>query len=132
MVTVGGIISTTNFDEVLAEYIKHYEEMHRTKVEDVFLKLKEAQPSENNDNMILFIRAIKENAHGDDVVLETFDCDDPSVFFDACGIADEYDGLYSIASADYGDLLSFFVREDTLERFNFAQICAHIIWALEW
>ena len=132
MITVGEIISTTNFDEVLAEYIKHYEETHRTKVEDVFLKLKEAQPSENNDNMILFIRAIKENAHGDDVVLETFDCDDPSVFFDVCGIADDHDGLYSIASADYGDLLSFFVREDTLERFNSAQIIAHIIWSLDW
>ena len=132
MVTVGGIISTTNFDEVWGEYIKHYEATHRTKVEDVFLKLKEAQPSENNDNMILFIRAIKENAHGDDVVLETFDCDDPSVFFDVCGIADDHDGLYSIASADYGDLLSFFVREDTLERFNLAQIIAHIVWSLDW
>ena len=132
MITVGEIISTTNFDEVWGEYIKHYEETHRTKVEDVFLKLKEAHPTENIDNMILFIGAIKENAHGDDVVLEIFDCDDPSVFFDVCGIADDYDGLYSIASADYGDLLSFFVREDTLERFNSAQIIAHIIWSLDW
>ena len=132
MVTVGGIISTTNFDEVWGEYIKHYEETHRTKVEDVFLKLKEAHQSENTDNMVLFIRAIKENDRGEDEILETFDCDDPSVFLDVCGIADDYDGLYSIASADYGDLLSFFVREDTLVKFNAAQICAHIIWALEW
>lgn len=132
MITVGEIISQTNFDEVWEEYIKHDEEEHRTKVVDVFLKLNEAQPSENDDNMILFIRAIKENAHGDDVVLEAFDCDDPSIFFDVCGIADDYDGLYSIASAAYGDLLSFLVREDTLERFNSAQIIAHIIWSLDW
>ena len=132
MITVGEIISQTNFDEVWEEYIKHDEEEHRTKVVDVFLKLNEAQPSENDDNMILFIRAIKENAHGGDVVLEAFDCDDPSIFFDVCGIADDYDGLYSIASAAYGDLLSFLVREDTLERFNSAQIIAHIIWSLDW
>lgn len=132
MVTVGEIISKTNFDEVGEEYIKHYEETHRTKVTDVFMQVKAARASENTDNMVLFIRAIKENGRGEDEILETFDCDDPSVFLDVCGIADDYDGLYSIASADYGDLLSFFVREDTLIKFNAAQICAHIIWALEW
>ena len=132
MVTVEEIMSATNFDEVWKEYIKHYEETYRAKVEDVFLKLEEAHPSENDDKMVLFIRAIKENAHGDDVLLETFDCDDPSVLFDVCGKADDYEGLYSIASATYGDLLGFFVREDTLAKFNTAQIVAHIIWSLEW
>ena len=132
MVTVGEIISKTNFDEVWEEYIKHYEETHRTKVTDVFLKLKEAHPTENNDNMVLFIRAIGENAHGDNVELEIFDSDDRSVFFDVCGIADDYDGLYSIASSPYGDLLGYFVREDTLAKLNTAQIVAHIIWSLDW
>ena len=132
MVTVGELISKTNFDYVFSEYKKHYEEEHKTKVLDIFQKLKEANPSPNYDNTVLFIRAIKENECGDDVVIDTYDCDDKSILFDVCGIADDYEGLYSIASSTYEDLLGYCVNDDTLVKFNSAQIVAHILWALDW
>lgn len=132
MVTVGEIISKLNFHDVFAEYKKHYEEAHKTKVMDIFRKLKETNPSQNDDNMILFIRAVKENECGDDVAIDTFDCDDKSILFDVCGTADDYEGLYSIASSTYEDLLGYFVSDDTLVKFNSAQIVSHILWALDW
>lgn len=132
MVTVAEIISQTTFDDVFAEYKKHYEEKHRTKVMNIFQKLKETHSSINYNNMVLFIRAVKENEFGDDAEVETFDCDDKSILFDVCGIADDYEGLYSIASSTYEDLLSFYVSDDTLIKFNFVQVVSHILWALDW
>lgn len=132
MVTVQEILSKVDFDNVFVEYKKHYEEDHKTKVMDIFQKLKEITPAPNGCNMVLSIRAIKENELGDDVVIDTFDCDDKDVFFDVCGKADDYEGIYSIASSAYEDLLGYYVSEDTVTRFSFSQIAAHILWALEW
>ena len=80
MTTVSDVIFKTNFEDVFAEYKKHYGEEHKIKVMDIVQKLKEMNPSQNSDNMILFIRAIKENECGDDVVIDTFDCDDKTIF----------------------------------------------------
>ena len=132
MVKVKEVISKINFDDVFVEYKKHYEEDHRTKVMDIFQKLKGIFPSPNHCNMVLSIRAIRENEFGEDVIINTFNCDDRDVFFDVCGKDDEYEGLYSIASTNYADLLGYFVSDDTLQRFNFAQIVSHILWALDW
>lgn len=99
---------------------------------DIFQKLKEITPIPNDFNMVLSIRAIKENELGDDVVIDSFDCDDKDVFFDVYGKADDYEGLYSIASSAYEDLLGYYVSEDTVTTFSFSQIAAHILWALEW
>lgn len=130
--TVQEILSKVDFDNVFMEYKKHYEEEHKGKVMDIFQKLKEITPIPNDFNMVLSIRAIKENELGDDVVIDSFDCDDKDVFFDVYGKADDYEGLYSIASSAYEDLLGYYVSEDTVTTFSFSQIAAHILWALEW
>ena len=130
--TVQEILSKVDFDAVFAEYTKHYDEAHKTKVMDIFQKLKEITPAPNGCNMMLSIRAIKENELGDDVVIDSFDCDDKDVFFDVYGKADDYEGLYSIASSAYEDLLGYYVSEDTVTRFSFSQIAAHSLWALDW
>ena len=130
--TVQEILSKVDFDDVFAEYKKHYEEAHRTKVMDIFQKLNEIQSSPNGCHMVLFIRAIRENESGDDVVTDDFDCDDRSVFFDVCGKDDDYEGVYSIASSAYEDLLGYYVSEDTVTRFSFPQIAAPLLWALDW
>ncbi len=132
MMTVNELISKTNADDVLAEYKKHYEEAHSVIISDVFQKLKEMHPAPDCCNMVLYVQAIKENESGDDVVADVFDCDDRSVFFDVWGRADDYDGVYSIASSTYEDLLGYYVSDDTVARFSPAQIMAHILWALEW
>ena len=132
MVTVQEILSKVDFDNVFVEYKKHYEEDHKEKVMDIFQKLKEIHPSPNGCNMVLSIRAIKENELGDDVVIDSFDCDDKDVFFDVCGKADDYEGLYSIASSAYEDLLGYYVSDNTLNRFTPTQIVSHILWALDW
>ena len=130
--TVQEILSKMDFDAVFAEYTKHYEKDHKTKVMDIFQKLKEITPAPNGCNMVLSIRAIKENELGDDVVIDSFDCDDKDVFFDVYGKADDYEGLYSIASSAYEDLLGYYVSDNTLNRFTPTQIVSHILWALDW
>ena len=132
MVTVQEILSKVDFDNVFVEYKKHYEEDHKEKVMDIFQKLKEIHPSPNGCNMVLFIRAIQENESGDDVVTDDFDCDDKDVFFDVYGKADDYEGIYSIASSAYEDLLGYYVSEETLKRFNLEKIASHILWAMDW
>ena len=132
MVTVKDIILKTDFEDVFAEYKKHYEEAHKTKVMDIFQKLNEIHPSPASCRMVLFIRAIRENESGDDVVTDDFDCDDKDVFFDVYGKENDYEGLYSIASSAYKDLLGYYVSEETVTRFSFPQIAAHILWALDW
>ena len=130
--TVQEILSKVDFDAIFAEYTKHYEKDHKTKVMDIFQKLKEITPAPNGCNMVLSIRAIKENELGDDVVIDSFDCDDKDVFFDVYGKADDYEGLYSIASSAYEDLLGYYVSDNTLNRFTPTQIVSHILWALDW
>ena len=130
--TVQEILSKVDFDNVFMEYKKHYEEEHRIIVMDIFQKLKEITPIPNDCNMVLSIRAIKENELGDDVVIDSFDCDDKDVFFDVYGKADDYEGLYSIASSAYEDLLGYYVSDNTLNRFTPTQIVSHILWALDW
>ena len=130
--TVQEILSKVDFDNVFMEYKKHYEEEHKGKVMDIFQKLKEITPAPNGCNMVLSIRAIKENELGDDVVIDSFDCDDKDVFFDVYGKADDYEGLYSIASSAYEDLLGYYVSDNTLNRFTPTQIVSHILWALDW
>ena len=132
MVTVGEVISGITFEDVFSEYKKHYEKEHRAKIMEVFQNLKEIKPSPNYSNMVLFMQAIKENECGDDVVINSFDCDDSTIFFDVCGKDDDYDGIYSVASSAYEDLLGYFISDDTLARFNSAQIVSHILWALDW
>ncbi len=132
MISVGEIISKINFDDVFVEYKKHYEEEHRSKVMDIFYKLKETNSCPNYYNMVLFITAIKENESGEDIVIEHFDCDDTTVFFDVCGKDDNYEGIYSIASSPYEDLMGYYVSDETITKFNSAQIVSHILWALDW
>ena len=130
--TVQEILSKVDFDNVFMEYKKHYEEEHKGKVMDIFQKLKEITPIPNGCNMVLSIRAIKENELGDDVLIDSFDCDDKDVFFDVYGKADDYEGIYSIASSTYEDLLGYYVSDNTLNRFTPTQIVSHILWALDW
>ena len=52
MVTVKDIILKTDFDGVFAEYKKHYEKDHKTKVMDIFQKLNEIHPSPNGCRMV--------------------------------------------------------------------------------
>ena len=130
--TVQEILSKVDFDNVFMEYKKHYEEDYKEKVMDIFQKFKEIHPSPNGCNMVLFIRAIQENESGDDVVTDDFDCDDKDVFFDVYGKADDYEGIYSIASSAYEDLLGYYVSDNTLNRFTPTQIVSHILWALDW
>lgn len=132
MITVGEIISKVNFEDVFVEYKKHYEEEHQLKIMDIFYKLKETNPCPNYYNMVLFIIAIKENESGEDVVIEHFDCDDRKVFFDVSGKDDNYEGIYSIASSPYEDLLGYYISDETITKFNSAQIVSHILWALDW
>ena len=130
--TVQEILSKVDFDNVFMEYKKHYEEEHKGQVMDRFQKLKHITPIPNDCNMVLSIRAIKENELGDDVVIDSFDCDDKDVFFDVYGKADDYEGIYSIASSTYEDLLGYYVSDNTLNRFTPTQIVSHILWALDW
>lgn len=91
-------------------------------------------PSRSNiHNMVIFIRVLKENEQCDeDLVIQEFDNNDSTLMFDVCGEDDQYDGLYSIASSEYEQLLGYYIDPSTIEKFSYSQIIAHILWEIQW
>lgn len=132
MMTVRDVVLKTNFEDVFVEYKKHYQDEHRTTLMEIFGRLTSIDSLENFDNMVLFIRAIRENQLGEDEIVDSFDCDDKTVFFDVYGKDSEYEGIYSIASSSYEELLGYFISDETISKFSFPQIICHVLWALEW
>ncbi len=133
MRTVKDVILQTNFRTVSDEFLIHHGDKHIEKIKEIYSKLCNAESKTNRSNMIIFIRAIKENDQGDeDIVINDFDNNDNLLMFDVCGEDDEYDGLYSIGSSEYDELLGYYVDHSTFDRFSCAQIIAHVIWDLYW
>ncbi|GEM_PF-5291150 len=133
MTTVKEIILNTDLESVVKDVKLHYGEEHINTVKNVYLKLKNMASKKNTSNMVIFIRVLKENARGDeDVVISEFDNNDNSLMFDVCGEDDYYDGLYSIASSDYSELLGYYVAQSTIDKFLNSQIIAHILWEIQW
>lgn len=133
MTSVKDIIMHTDFESVSSELKIHYGEKHIQKLKTVYTKLRNIASSNNINNMALFIRVLKENEKGEeDIVIQDFDNNDCSLMFDVCGENDHFDGLYSIASSEYDDLLGYAVDNSTIERFTYSQIIAHILWEIEW
>jgi hypothetical protein len=103
------------------------------KLKQVYTKLRNIPGKSNLNNMVLFIRVLKENEQSnEDVVIQDFDTNDSTLMFDVSGEDDQYDGLYSIASSEYDELLGYYVEESTLEKFSNSQIIAHILWEIQW
>lgn len=133
MLTIGDLLFQTDFESIAREFEVHYNHKHIERLREIYLKLKNTPAEQNMYNMVVFIRAIKENEEGDeDVVVEEFDNDDTSIMFDVAGKDNQYDGLYSIASSAQGEILSYYLDQDTLNKFSYAQILAHILWELLW
>jgi hypothetical protein len=133
MASVKDIIMHTDYESVSSELKIHYGEKHIQKLKTVYTELRNVESSNNTNNMILFIRVLKENENGEeDIVIQDFDNNDCRLMFDVCGEDDQYGGLYSIASSVYDDLLGYSVDNSTIERFTYSQIIAHILWEIEW
>jgi hypothetical protein len=127
------IIINTDFEIVATEIRKHYGHEHIQDMRRVFTKLKNTPYKSNINSMIIFIRALKENEQGDeDIVVQDFESNDTTLTFDVCGEDNKYDGLYSIASSEYDQLLGYYVDQSTIEKFTYSQIIAHILWEIQW
>ncbi|MEN6314094.1 MAG: DUF6557 family protein [Clostridiaceae bacterium] len=133
MITVKDIIQHIDFDTVEKEIKIHHGDDHLEELNHLYLKLCNMPCKKNENNMVIFIRVLKENEQGDeDITIQDFDNNDSTLMFDVCGKDDLYDGLYSIASAKYDELLGFYIESSTIERFSYSQILAHILWEIEW
>lgn len=133
MVTVKDIILLTDFESVANEIKIHYDDEHMEILKQVYSKLCNMPCKSNKDNMVIFIRVLKENEQGDeDIVIQDFDNNDNTLMFDVCGEDDQYDGLYSIASSEYDELLGYYVDSSTVEKFSYSQIIAHVLWEIQW
>jgi len=133
MTTVRDIILHTNFLSVAEEIKIHYGDEHMQKLENVYKILRDTPFKTNTYNMVIFIRVLKENEQdNEDVVIQDFNNNDNTLMFDVCGEDDQYDGLYSIASSEYDELLGYYVAQSTIEKFTYTQIIAHILWEIEW
>ena len=133
MTTVRDIILQTDFESVAKELKIHYGDEHMQKLENVYTELKNITCKDNTRNMVIFIRVLKENEQSnEDIVIQDFDNNDNTLMFDVCGEDDQYNGLYSIASSDYNELVGYYVEQSTIEKFTCSQIIAHILWEIEW
>ncbi len=132
MLTIKEVVTHTGFSSIATEFEIHYGGEHLSTIKSVYDKLLNTPSESNKSNMIVFIRTLKENEHGEYEVVEEYENNDNTLWFDVSGEDNKYDGLYSIASSEYGELLGYYVDQSTIERFSYAQILAHIIWEIEW
>lgn len=133
MITIGDIVFHTDFETIVGELKIHYGDEHIEKIREIYRKIKNTPCKKNNGNMVVFIRVLTENEEGDeDIVINEFNNNDNTLMFDVCGQDNQFEGLYSIASSEYGELLGYYVDQATINKFSYAQILAHILWELEW
>jgi hypothetical protein len=55
----------------------------------IFSKLRDMPSKSNTNNMVVFIRVLKD----EDIIIQDFNNDDNTLTFDVCGEDDQYDGL---------------------------------------
>lgn len=133
MITVREIVLQTDFESVAKEIKIHYGDEQMKELKHVYSKLSNMPCKSNTNNMVIFIRVLKENEQGnEDIVIQNFDNNDNTLMFDVCGEDDKYDGLYSIASSEYDELLGYYIEQSTVEKFSYSQIIAHILWEIQW
>ena len=130
--TIKDVIMETQKQDVLKTFAYFYGTIHLEKVKKIYEKLKESNVKPNETNMIFFIRVLEENEQGDDVVVGEFDTENTNLFFDVCGENDSYEGLFSLADSEFDELLGYDVHAETLKKFSFSQIIAHLLWEIDW
>ena len=85
IVTVKDALLKTTLDSVNKEIIKHHGCEYSERIEEVYIKLNNSRVEDNKDNMVLYIRALKQTDEEDeDFVVNEFDCEDTELMFDVC------------------------------------------------
>lgn len=133
MKTLFQIIQENNFDSVWVWFIKHYDVKNDKTISDyqyLYETLRCLSPSENQTNMIIYIKVLKEDKNGELYFPSSFEENDSGLFFDVCGKDDNFD-CYSIISSSLQDWLSYFIDEKTLQQLSPSHIIAHCLWEMD-
>ncbi len=127
---IAELIGNLDFETVKAKIHLHYGEKEIDDYKKLFLLLKEksALPQTTGD-LTIFIESFIET-DDDSIFVTEFDENDPTLYFDVCGYMEGEDIVYSIASSDYDEFLTYAVDEETLAKFSPDNILAHCLYEI--
>lgn len=77
----------------------------------------------------IYITAFKEGEDGDTYFISNFNEDDNLLYYDVSGGDDEND-VYGLEACSFESWLSFYIDQETLDRFTNPNIIAHCLWEM--
>ena len=125
------MLKNTDFNDVLNQIQKHYDDVDTEKIHDLYLKLKENSNLIKCENYSITINAYSvKNDNEAPILLTDFDENDTSLFFDVSAIKGNEDIVYSISTVNKIEFLDYDVSQSTLMNFSNAAILAHCLWEI--
>ncbi len=125
------MLKNTDFNDVLNQMQKHYDDVDTEKIHDLYLKLKENSNLIKCENYSITINAYNvKNDNEAPILLTDFDENDTSLFFDVSAIKENEDIVYSISTVNKIEFLDYDVSQSTLMNFSNAAILAHCLWEI--
>ena len=125
------MLKNTDFNDVLHQIQKHYDDVDTEKIHDLYLKLKENSNLIKCENYSITINAYNvKNDNEAPILLTDFDENDTSLFFDVSAIKGNEDIVYSISTVNKIEFLDYDVSQSTLMNFSNAAILAHCLWEI--
>lgn len=127
---ISDLIKSIEFSDVEKKIILHYGTAEIQEYKNLFLLLKEKSAlPQIRGNLTIFIKTFIET-DDDSIFITEFDQNDPTLHFDVSGYAEGEDIVYSIASSDYDEFLTYAVDEETLAKFSHENILAHCLYEI--
>lgn len=129
MKTLKQLIMETEFDKVWDIIIRHYEISTKYSKEiyvDFYNKLVALSPYMNKDNMVIYIKVLKDDGNDDYYFPDNFDENDTELYFDVCGQDSQWD-CYSLGGSKFEEWLGYYIDPMTLSKLTYSSIVAHCI-----
>lgn len=137
MVTLKQLIEITEFDKVWDVILKHYViglnylKYSKDSYAIFYKSLIALSADVNKDNMVIYIKILKEDSNDDYYFPENYDENDRDLFFDVCGKDNNWD-CYALEGSRFEEWLGYYIDEDTLSKLTIPSIIGHCIMEMSY
>lgn len=125
---VKDLLIKSSYKKIESKIKLHYGENELPSYKKLYFKLLNLKiDSVLDTDLYIFINAYKET-EDEDILVEIFNEDDTTLYFDVSGYELNESMIYSIAASSYSDFLQYKIDEKTLGKFSYESILAHCFY----
>lgn len=125
---VKDLLIKSSYKKIESKIKLHYGENELPSYKKLYFKLLNLKiDSVLDTDLYIFINAYKET-EDEDILVEIFNEDDTTLYFDVSGYELNESMIYSIAASSYPDFLQYKIDEKTLGKFSYESILAHCFY----